>query len=232
VAPARVRRGPLGQYGNCTVQSPAPNNCNPNPCWTCNVTVHVSPSPDAAGPWTPQTVVINGLSNYDNLLNWNPAPLVLPNGSVAVMIHTDDNEGWSGESIAIGSTWAGPFTVTVGNENVANLPKSQEDPFTWVDKRGHWHCLVHKMFDPPGAGPCGLWAGGHLFSEDGTSWSNISRAYNTTFVTTDGASTAVQRRERPKLLFAEDGVTPKFLFNGVISADGKEVYTAVAPLRA
>ena len=119
--------GPLGRYGNCTVQSPAPNNCDPNPCWTCNVTVHVSAAPDAAGPWTPHTVVINGLSNYDNLLNWNPAPLVLPNGSVAVMIHTNDNQGWSGESIAVASTWAGPFTVTVGNEAVANEPNSQED---------------------------------------------------------------------------------------------------------
>jgi hypothetical protein len=115
---------------------------------------------------------------------------------------------------------------------VANLPNSQEDPFMWVDKRGHWHALVHKMFDPPGAGPCGIWAGGHLFSVDGLRWSTIARAYNTTFVTTDGASTAVQRRERPKLLFADDGVTPKFLYNGVISADGSEVYTAVAPLRA
>jgi hypothetical protein len=90
----RQGHGPLGRYGNCSVQSPAPNNCDPNPCWTCNVTVHVSATPDAAGPWTPHTVVINGLSNYDNLLNWNPSPMVLANGSVAVMIHTNDNQGW------------------------------------------------------------------------------------------------------------------------------------------
>jgi len=231
VRPADSRepwRGPLGQYGNCTVTGPG--GCDPGPCWKCNVTVHYSATPDAAGPWTPLTVEINRLSNFDNLLNWNPAPLVLPNGSVAVMIHTDDNQGWSGESIAVADTWRGPFTVTVGNENVANLPKSQEDPFVWIDKRGHWHALVHKMFDPPGAGPCGSWAGGHLSSADGTKWSAISRAYNTTFVTADGASTAVQRRERPKLLFAADGVTPTHLYNGVISADGKQVYTAVAPL--
>jgi hypothetical protein len=226
---APARRGPLGRYGNCSVQDPQPNNCNPNPCWSCFVTVHTAEKLDAPGPWHPHTVQINGLSNYDNLLNWNPAPLVLPNGSIGVMIHTNDNQGWSGESIAIADTWAGPFTVTVGNENIANDPNSQEDPFMWIDKRGHWHTLVHRMFDPPGQGPCGTWAGGHLSSVDGLHWSAIYRAYNTSAALTDGSSVTWQRRERPKLLFDASGQMTH-LFNGVISADGKEVYTAVAPL--
>jgi len=104
-----------------------PANCNPNPCWACNITLHASADLQAAGPWTPHTAQIIGLSNYDNIGNWNPAPVVLPNGSIAVMIHTDDNQGWSGESIAIAQDWRGPYHVTVGNEQVANLPKSQEE---------------------------------------------------------------------------------------------------------
>ena len=88
---APTGKGPLGRYGNCSVMDPAPNSCDPNPCWTCRVTVHTASAPDAPGPWEPVPVVINYLSNYDNLLNWNPSPLVLPNGSVAVMMHVRDS---------------------------------------------------------------------------------------------------------------------------------------------
>ena len=88
---APTGKGPLGRYGNCSVMDPAPNSCDPNPCWTCRVTVHMASAPDAPGPWEPVPVVINYLSNYDNLLNWNPSPLVLPNGSVAVMMHVRDS---------------------------------------------------------------------------------------------------------------------------------------------
>ena len=112
--------------GNCTPLA-APANCNPNPCWACNITLHTSADIDAPGPWAPFATQIIGLSNFDNIQNWNPSPLVLPNGSIAVMIHTDDNQGWSGESIAVADTWRGPYHVTVGNEAIANQPKSQEE---------------------------------------------------------------------------------------------------------
>jgi len=117
---------PLKGLGNCT-RLATPNNCNPNPCWSCNVTLHYSQDLNAEGPWTPITTQLIGLSNYDNIGNWNPAPMVLPNGSIAVMIHTNDNNGWSGETIAVADSWKGPYTVTVGNEEVANEPLSQEE---------------------------------------------------------------------------------------------------------
>jgi len=103
-------------------------------------------------------------------------------------------------------------------------------PFMWQDSRGHWHVLYHKMFDPPGQGPCGIWAGGHSFSPDGTAWSPIYRAYNTTLRTEDGGSLTVQRRERPKLIFNQR-MQPTHLYNGVITGQpGSGTYTAVAPL--
>ena len=100
----------------------------------------------------------------------------------------------------------------------------------WVDKRGHWHALVHKMFDPKGQGPLGSWSGGHLYSVSGTQWEPLQRAYNTTFSLLGGESVTMQRRERPKLL--ADPITGvwRWLYNGVISADGKDVYSAVAEL--
>lgn len=207
----------------------SPSNCNPGPCWSCNITLHYASAVDAAGPWTPHSTQIIGLSNADNIGNYNPAPLVLPNGSIALMVHTDDNQGWSGDVIAVADSWRGPYFVTVPDDAINNEPKKQEDPFMWRDRRGNWHTLVHLMFDPPGAGPCGLWSGGHMFSRDGTSWSPIFRAYNTTVALDGGGSVTFQRRERPKLIFDANG-TPTHLYNGVIS-DNNGVYTIVAPLR-
>ena len=125
-AAAPAPTAPLRGLGNCTVLA-HPANCNPNPCWACNITLHTAADVNGAPPWTPHTAQIIGLSNFDNIGNYNPAPLVLANGSIALMIHTDDNQGWSGESIAIAQDWRGPYVVTVGNEQVANLPKSQEE---------------------------------------------------------------------------------------------------------
>ena len=104
------------------------------------------------------------------------------------------------------------------------------DAVMWIDKRGHWHALVHKMFDPPGQGPLGSWSGGHLYSIDGTKWEPLQRAYNTTFFLAGGDSVTMQRRERPKLLADPNTGVWKWLYNGVISADGKDVYSAVAGL--
>ena len=60
---------PLKGLGNCT-RLTTPANCNPNPCWSCNVTLHTSKDLNAEGPWTPHTTQLIGLSNYDNIGNW------------------------------------------------------------------------------------------------------------------------------------------------------------------
>lgn len=67
-----------------------------------------------------------------------------------------------------------------------------------------------------------------MASVDGTKWTPIYRAYNTTVVTTDGKTTVFGRRERPKLIF-DDARKPTHLFNGVIPATGNP-YTMVAPI--
>jgi hypothetical protein len=86
------------------------------------------------------------------------------------------------------------------------------------------------MFDPPGQDPCGSWSGGHLYSVDGSQWQPMQRAYNTTFSLADGTTLTTSRRERPKLLADPMTGVWKYLYNGVISKDGKDVYTAVAEL--
>jgi hypothetical protein len=78
----------------------------------------------------------------------NPAPVVLPDGSVRVMAHTDWAP-WAGEVILEAPSWKGPYTV-VGSDLIDHCSYCEEDAFMWKDKRGNWHVLYHRMFDPAG----------------------------------------------------------------------------------
>ena len=104
----------------------------------------------------------------------------------------------------------------------------------WQDKRGHWHALLHKMFDDGGDAPSASavpspgWPGGHIYSRDGLVWSRQQRAYTTNITMQDGSVLVTRRRERPKLLFDASGVATH-LTNGVILASG-ETYTAIVEL--
>jgi len=100
----------------------------------------------------------------------------------------------------------------------------------WVDKRGHWHYIVHRMFDPSPTDACGAWSGGHASSADGTRWSPLRRAYNTTVALEGGGEFTFQRRERPKML-VEKGV-PKYLYNAVITPNQTDIFTIGVQLDA
>ena len=66
---------------------------------------------------------------------------------------------------------------------------------------------------------------------EGITWSEISRAYNTTVLLSNGTTVNFARRERPKLLFDTDGVTPIMLTNGVRPFVGHS-WTLAVPLDA
>ena len=152
---------------------------------------------------------------------------MLPSGEVRVMVHTDPKP-WAGETIVSAPSWRGPYTPITGD--ITTCDHCEEDPFMWVDARGNWHALFHRMFDPAGKSPIPSpgWCGGHAFSKDGLHWSSISRAYNTSVLLTDGSRIEMLRRERPKLIFDKSG-KPTHLFNGVETAS-HGTYTMVAPL--
>ena len=85
-----------------------------------------------------------------------------------------------------------------------------EDPFVWLDRDGHFHALFHKLTDEHPS------AGGHAYSRDGWTWTLTDTAAFTTDVRTDdGATHAFFRRERPHLLFDDDGTTPLALFTSL-----------------
>ena len=183
------------------------------------------------GPWKTHMAEIHDFpQEYDFPGNWNPAPILLPDGRVRIVVHTNYPEMWSGEVIVEADSWQGPYKpITL---DITSCTKCQEDPFMFIDARGHWHILYHKMFDPAGPNPIPSpgWTGGHSFSVDGIHWSPIYTAYNTTVLFEDGRTAEMLRRERPKLIFASDGVTPTHLSNGVVDPDGT-THTMVVPLK-
>jgi hypothetical protein len=90
--------------------------------------------------------------------------------------------------------------------------------------------------------PGGGWSGGpkvgrHAFARNASAtpgaWTlnEATLAYNTTVVYTDGAVSVLYRRERPQLLFSDDGtMTPLYLVNGVQEAGQSTSYTLITPL--
>lgn len=100
-----------------------------------------------------------------------------------------------------------------------------EDPFLFRDRRGAWHTLLHNLGRNGGFG-CnnktwsGCDVGGHAYSKDGLTWTLSTTIPFTTNVTwSDGKSETLNRRERPQLVMATDGVTPIALVTGVQKSD-------------
>ena len=82
---------------------------------------------------------------------------------------------------------------------------------------------------------CGQYnsCGGHAFSVDGKSWTFTGQAYTSHTVYTDGTTYDFPYCERPHLIFAEDGVTPLALTNGVKPGwgqGGDQSFTLLRPL--
>lgn len=182
------------------------------------------------GPWQNISIEFD-LPDGDNMDNWNPAPVVMSDGSIRLMVHTDPAP-WAGQLIVEAQDWRGPYVRLTDDIPSLSIPKTNEDQFMWQDPNGHWHILVHKMFDPAGQSPVPSpgWVGGHAFSRDGLKWSNISRCYNTTVRMTDGTAWEAERRERPKLIFDSEGA-PAYMSNGIITSDNG-IYTLIVPIES
>jgi hypothetical protein len=173
-------------------------------------TLHLAASP--AGPWTPSAHPPPSCNN--------PAPLLHPNGTFFLLC--DSN------TLFRAPTVAGPWTqVWVWNPETEGGPAGgYEDGFLWLDKRGAWHTLYHVWDngDFVNATQCvNSTVSAHSFSEDGLRWFvGKAQPYNTSVVfATGGPAVVSPTRERPKLLFAADGVTPRYLFNGAVAMTGR-----------
>ncbi len=84
----------------------------------------------------------------------------------------------------------------------------------YQDANGILHAILHPCFQCPKPCVCG----GHAYSETGADWHYPyinGSAYWENVTLSSGEVLEFHRRERPHLVFAPDGVTPKALTNGV-----------------
>lgn len=116
---------------------------------------------------------------------------------------------WRADDYSDNTTWHS----VGGSPEGPGLPDSNvEDPSVWIDKNGVYHAIFHSMDIEGQSNP---YLGGHAYSVDGASWVYTGTAYGNSQNYTDGSFQTFLRRERPHLLFSEDGTTPIALSNGV-----------------
>lgn len=75
--------------------------------------------------------------------------------------------------------------------------------------------------------------GAHLFARELTGkWTfKLQEAFNSTVNFTDGTIQTLNRRERPKIYFSDDGeMTPLYLINGVQDIGSSASYTLIQPI--
>ena len=65
--------------------------------------------------------------------NWNPAPLVHPNGSVFLLAHTEQYGFKHGEAIIMADTWRGPYRLVSSDSDARwkGSTANAEDPFMY-----------------------------------------------------------------------------------------------------
>ena len=105
----------------------------------------------------------------------------------------------------------------------------REDADLWVDANGFHHAISHS-FDR-----CGY----HSFSRDGWSWSFAPSpglkqycAFSYDVGYANGSTVAFERRERPHIIFADDGVTPIGLTSSVTLPGSDASFTHLQPIDA
>ena len=207
---------------NCSEGTTSPlyprGGCGPHAMHEFKQMMGVAPGP--SGPW--ETLEIPQLSTA---WDWNLAIAIFPNKSAIGMIR--GGMVWRAEQYSNASSWE----PVGGTPEGPSLPDNGnvEDPFVWIDKRGRLHAVLHNM--EPSTGQV-AYCGVHAFSEDGLAWTSGGWAFGATVAFSDGTNFTFTRRERPHLVFKEDGVTPLALSNGAqfggVYGDG--VFTLVQPI--
>lgn len=188
--------------------------------------------------WIPHGVVMSGnnIGTWDSdTTNPSPFPLFGPShetSEILLAYRGNPINGTGAEQIGVASAqhFVGPYTRA---HNFPVFEEPNEDPFVWRDKRGHFHMLLHSLL-PDGGFGTGPNVGRHAFARSWNgqwTFNNRTVAYNTTVHYTNGSSILFHRRERPALIFSEDGkMTPLYLVNGVQEVNASSSYTVIQPI--
>ena len=163
-------------------------------------TLHVATSP--YGPFSPVAGQAPSGCN-------NPSPVLHPNGTLFLFCT------WSIRASGSGSP-RGPWGPATAVRPPNTAARTWEDPFLWIDARGHFHVLSHTWSALPYPSNA---ISGHAFSADGGagSWTfSAVEPYGNVIEHEDGTAQRFATLERPKLLFTDAARphTPTHLING------------------
>lgn len=185
------------------------------------------------GPWSPLSsdpCSVNGGANVTFTQPWsafiagNPAPYIFDNGTVLLYFSAQPcPPGWDDGNkhattcinVARADNWRGPYTT------ITPLPITSpisEDPSVFRDKRGNFHLLTninngHERCDK--SVPCG----GHAWSRDGVTWSNLTiGAFGPNVNLANGSVVKNAYVERPQMVLDGEG-NPLALFLGMSKLD-------------
>jgi hypothetical protein len=182
--------------------------------------IGLATAPSPLGPWTrhDEPVLKPRSGHWDNGITSNPAPCVLPDGSVYLLYKSCHRRGFSGGPFGIGMAkadhWDAPF-LRLSDEPVFLFPSGHvEDPFLW-HQDGRFHCIAKDMTGEL----CGeAHAGAHLGSDDGKAWELVGKAYSRNLTWDDGIQEHMGSLERPFLL--QENGRPTHLFAATGSGPG------------
>lgn len=193
-----------------------------------NQRIGLAVSKSVYGPWVrPNEPVLQVRpGRWDALMTTNPAPCMLPDGSVLLIYKSTAAEG---EKLRLGAARAVSFDspyLRVKQEPIFDFAASGdhvEDPFVWHNGL-HFELIMKDM----NGGICGEKFGGvHAASPDGVNWiiSEPPLAYSRTVRWDDGSVTVQGHLERPQMLI-RDGKPTHFI---AATANGTSVFDKQHP---
>ncbi|KAL4793345.1 hypothetical protein BDV19DRAFT_399995 [Aspergillus venezuelensis] len=196
--------------------------------WPNNISV--STAQDIRGPWSEFELIL--ASEEPHSTNPSPFPLWTANNPTSeIVLAVEDLAIFKADS------YKGPYNLlhTQAWNTTEYSPTWTEDSFPWRDKRGNWHALAHWMIDlVEYDGRKWPRVGAHMFARDleGPWRWHMHEAFNSTVTYTDGTVQTLQRRERAKIFFSDDGeMTPLYLVNGVQEmGEGSRSSTFIQPI--
>jgi len=212
------------------------NFCRGSHWPTSNGHINMAYSRSIQGPWHSRVILPydpDGQEAAWNCQNNNPTASILANGSIILVYRANPCEGHGSESlgVAMAANWNSSYVRRPGGPVVSpsNNTGNHEDPFLFVDRRGSFHIITHDQSDNNVCGDSKNHAcGAHLFSRDSWSWTvSPTPAYTDKVPVPAGGTKTLQTRQRPQLIFSDDGqMRPLFLFNGA-SFEGNNPNTSV-----
>lgn len=208
----------------------------------------ISTAPSVEGPWKERVIFTTNASDPHawNCNKSNPSAIVLNNGSILMMYRgvpcirdkacrnkTSGLNICEHQGIAIAESVDAPF---VDRQGMISELSGNEDAYLFQNKRG-FVSLFHsknacndqaKGID--NSETCGSLA----FSRDSWHWTlNEDPVYDGNIEWSGPAGTSTKAfldsRQRPNILFADDGVTPLFLINGARERPGQKEFSLFAP---